>query len=57
MEPTRDTLLRIFELMNTINACDEKLRSLLMSGQAMFVYYSPPRPGGDRGDDRRLLAI
>ena len=41
MEPTRDTLLRIFELMNTIHACDEKLRSLLMSGQAMFVYYSP----------------
>jgi pyruvate dehydrogenase E1 component alpha subunit len=35
------TLLGIFETMATINAADEKMRSLIMSGQAFLAYYSP----------------
>ncbi len=40
---TRDpqTLTRMYEIMTTIKQCDEKMRSLLMSGQIMLIWYSP----------------
>src|SRR2546423_976886 len=31
----------MFQIVTTIKSCDEKFRSLLMSGQAMIIYYSP----------------
>ena len=52
---TRDpqTLTRMYEIMTTIKQCDEKMRSLLMSGQIMLIWYSPARPGGRRRRRRR----
>jgi pyruvate dehydrogenase E1 component alpha subunit len=34
-------LVRMYEIMTTIKQCDEKVRSLLMSGQAHFFFHSP----------------
>ena len=31
--PDRDTLLRMFEIQSTIKQCDERFRTMLMSGQ------------------------
>lgn len=39
--PDRDTLLRMFEIQSTIKQCDERFRTMLMSGQISLIYYSP----------------
>jgi pyruvate dehydrogenase E1 component alpha subunit len=39
LEPT--TATRIFELATRIKACDERLQSIVMSGQAALMFYSP----------------
>jgi pyruvate dehydrogenase E1 component alpha subunit len=35
------TLVRLYEIMAKIKQCDERLRSMLSSGQIALVYYSP----------------
>ena len=40
-EPDRATQVSMYEIMTTIKQCDERLRAMLMSGQAAFMYYSP----------------
>jgi TPP-dependent pyruvate/acetoin dehydrogenase alpha subunit len=39
--PERDTLIRLYEIMASTKQCDERLRSMLSSGQMAVVYYSP----------------
>jgi len=39
--PDRDTLVRMYEVQTTIKQCDERFRSMLMSGQIALIYYSP----------------
>jgi acetoin:2,6-dichlorophenolindophenol oxidoreductase subunit alpha len=39
--PDRDALLRMFEIQTRIKQCDERFRSMLMSGQIQLIYYSP----------------
>jgi pyruvate dehydrogenase E1 component alpha subunit len=39
--PDRDTLLQMFEIQSRIKLCDERFRSMLMSGQIRLIYYSP----------------
>jgi pyruvate dehydrogenase E1 component alpha subunit len=41
MAHDRADLVRMYEIMTTIKQCDEKVRSLLMSGQAQFFFHSP----------------
>jgi pyruvate dehydrogenase E1 component alpha subunit len=41
VEADKQNLVRMYEIMSTIKAADEKFRSLIMSGQAMIAYYSP----------------
>lgn len=41
MTHERADLVRMYEIMTTIKQCDEKVRSLLMSGQAQFFFHSP----------------
>jgi TPP-dependent pyruvate/acetoin dehydrogenase alpha subunit len=40
-EPTRADLVRMFETQTRIKLCDERFRSMLMSGQISLIYYSP----------------
>lgn len=39
--PDRDALLQMFEIQSRIKLCDERFRSMLMSGQIRLIYYSP----------------
>ena len=39
--PDRDTLVRMYEIQTRIKQCDERFRSMLMSGQIQLIYYSP----------------
>jgi acetoin:2,6-dichlorophenolindophenol oxidoreductase subunit alpha len=39
--PDRSTLLDMFERQTLIKQCDEKFRSMMMSGQIALIYYSP----------------
>ena len=39
--PDRDTLLQMFEIQSRIKLCDERFRTMLMSGQIQLIYYSP----------------
>jgi acetoin:2,6-dichlorophenolindophenol oxidoreductase subunit alpha len=39
--PDRDVLLRMYEVQYRIVQCDERFRSLLMSGEIQLIYYSP----------------
>ena len=41
MASDRADLVRMYEIMTTIKQCDEKVRGLLMSGQAHFFFHSP----------------
>ena len=37
--PDRDALLQMFEIQSRIKLCDERFRSMLMSGQIRLIYY------------------
>jgi acetoin:2,6-dichlorophenolindophenol oxidoreductase subunit alpha len=39
--PDRSQMLAMFEKQSLIKLCDEKFRSMLMSGQVALIYYSP----------------
>jgi pyruvate dehydrogenase E1 component alpha subunit len=39
--PDRDVLLHMYEVQHRIVQCDERFRSMVMSGQVHLIYYSP----------------